>query len=365
MKLYFITTGGGLGNQIMSYALWLYLKRSGYRTMLYLRVNYLVRIFNIKDGLVKKNYFLDCFVNVLKRYGSCVRLFNRWFSRIGYIEYTSFFGLNVIDYPEWGNYKFVNEILPELRMDLLFPEDSNQQNKSVLDMMRESDSVSIHVRRGDYQNSVHWRVILGDICDKKYYEDAIEKVYSLLSKPVFFIFSDDIEWVKSNLNLDHPVFVDWNQGENSFRDIQLMSYCKVNIIANSTFSLCASWLNVNTNPIRIVPSKWLNSYFDNLLIKYIPSDWIIINNKKPTISITTSSILSECSIKDILKQRYSDFELILNDSGEVKIFDGRIKTGEINGRYIYNYTRSDSLKFRNRNYLWNWLSKIYADELYG
>ena len=158
----------------------LYLKRSGYRTMLYLRVNYLVRIFNIKDGLVKKNYFLDCFVNVLKRYGSCVRLFNRWFSRIGYIEYTSFFGLNVIDYPEWGNYKFVNEILPELRMDLLFPEDSNQQNKSVLDMMRESDSVSIHVRRGDYQNSVHWRVILGDICDKKYYEDAIEKVYSLL-----------------------------------------------------------------------------------------------------------------------------------------------------------------------------------------
>ncbi len=55
-------------------------------------------------------------------------------------------------------------------------------------MMRESDSVSIHVRRGDYQNSVHWRVILGDICDKKYYEDAIEKVYSLLSKPVFFFF---------------------------------------------------------------------------------------------------------------------------------------------------------------------------------
>lgn len=73
-------------------------------------------------------------------------------------------------------------------MDLLFPEDSNQQNKSVLDMMRESDSVSIHVRRGDYQNSVHWRVILGDICDKKYYEDAIEKVYSLLSKPVFLFF---------------------------------------------------------------------------------------------------------------------------------------------------------------------------------
>ena len=364
MKMYFVTTGGGLGNQIMSYALWLYLKKSGCRTILYLRVNHLSKIFNVKGGLIKKPYF-NFFIFVIKQWGNYIRVFNRFFHRRKVVEYSSLLGINVIDYPEWMDYKFINRILPELRQNLSFPEDDNDNNKRIINMMRESDSVSIHVRRGDYQNSVHWRVILGDICDKKYYEDAIEKVYSLLSKPVFFIFSDVIEWVKSNLNLDHPVFVDWNQGENSFRDIQLMSYCKVNIIANSTFSLCASWLNVNTNPIRIVPSKWLNSYFDNLLIKYIPSDWIIINNKKPTISIITSSILSECSIKDILKQRYSDFELILNDSGEVKIFDGRIKNGEINGRYIYNYTQSDSLKFRNRNYLWNWLSKIYADELYG
>ena len=339
-------------------------EKIGMSTILYLRVNHLSKIFNVKGGLIKKPYF-NFFIFVIKQWGNYIRVFNRFFHRRKVVEYSSLLGINVIDYPEWMDYKFINRILPELRQNLSFPEDDNDNNKRIINMMRESDSVSIHVRRGDYQNSVHWRVILGDICDKKYYEDAIEKVYSLLSKPVFFIFSDDIEWVKSNLNLDHPVFVDWNQGENSFRDIQLMSYCKVNIIANSTFSLCASWLNVNTNPIRIVPSKWLNSYFDNLLIKYIPSDWIIINNKKPTISIITSSILSECSIKDILKQRYSDFELILNDSGEVKIFDGRIKNGEINGRYIYNYTQSDSLKFRNRNYLWNWLSKIYADELYG
>ena len=53
MKLFFVTTGGGLGNQIMSYALWLYLKKSGYRTVFYLRKNHLERIFDIKDSLIK------------------------------------------------------------------------------------------------------------------------------------------------------------------------------------------------------------------------------------------------------------------------------------------------------------------------
>ena len=57
MKMYFVTTGGGLGNQIMSYALWLYLKKSGCRTILYLRVNHLSKIFNVKGGLIKKPYF--------------------------------------------------------------------------------------------------------------------------------------------------------------------------------------------------------------------------------------------------------------------------------------------------------------------
>ena len=64
MKLFCITTGGGLGNQIMSYSLWLYLKRSGFRTVLYLRKNHLERIFDIKDSLIKKIYF-DFFIPVM------------------------------------------------------------------------------------------------------------------------------------------------------------------------------------------------------------------------------------------------------------------------------------------------------------
>ena len=66
-----------------------------------------------------------------------------------------------------------------------------------------------------------------------------------------------------------------------------------------------------------------------------------------------------------MKQRYSDFELILNNNDTAKFGDDRIKTSEVNGKYVYNYLQDDSLKFRNRNYLWNWLSEKYANELYG
>lgn len=364
MKIYFVTTGGGLGNQIMSYALWLYLRKSGYRTKLYLRVDYLKSIFDIKDGLGEKKYCLSFLVYIMKQWGNFMRFFSKLFHRKEVKEYSSLLGINVIDYPEWKDYKFINEIRPELRKKISFPKDDNENNKYIIGMMQQSDSVSIHVRRGDYQNSVYWKIILGDICDKEYYDKAIEKAYSFFPKPVFFVFSDDIEWVKSNLYLDNSIFVDWNKGENSFRDIQLMSYCKINIIANSTFSLCASWLNVNINPIRIVPSKWINSHFDNLLYKYIPSDWIVVDNRKPTISIIVNSTLSECAIKNILKQRYSDFELILNSNEAIEVADDRIKTDGINGKYVYNYSLNDSLKFRNRDYLWNWLLKIYTNELY-
>ncbi|MCM1759081.1 hypothetical protein, partial [Bacteroides ovatus] len=83
------------------------------------------------------------------------------------------------------------------------------------------------------------------------------------------------------------------------------------------------------------------------------------------ISIISNLNLSEDAIRNILKQRYSDFELILNNNDTAKFWDDRIKTSEVNGKYVYNYLQDDSLKFRNRNYLWNWLSEKYANELYG
>ncbi len=354
--LFIVTTGGGLGNQIISYALWLYLKKLGYHTHLYLRKNSLANTFEIENDFSRKTYAMNFLLYVVKKIERLKR-----FVKETDKQYSSFGGLNVIDYPEWPDYKFIGEILPELKQKLVFIKESNNKNLFLVKEMLQSNSVSIHVRRGDYQNSIYWRIILGDICDKQYYTDAINKVKEILPNPKFFVFSDDIQWVKSNLHMTDVVYIDWNVGEHSFRDMELMSYCKANIIANSTFSLCAAWLNRNENPIRIVPSKWLNKFHDNLLEKYIPSDWIVIDNKKPTISILLNGSVPITHLRNILKQKYTDFEIVTHDIPYEKI-DERVVWNEVRGRYIYNYSFENYANFRHDAYLYNWLRNMYNKE---
>lgn len=356
--LFIVTTGGGLGNQIMSFALWLYLRKRGRNTHLYLKRNFLIEIFKIENNFLKNLYCWDMLLYVIKKIGRFKKVLKKERKR-----YVSFLGLNVVDYPEWHDYKFISEILPELKKKLIFTEDDNENNKRIVKMMQESESVSIHVRRGDYQNSVSWRIILGDICDRQYYRDAIDRVCAIFLNPKFFVFSDDIEWVKLNLHIDNSIYIDWNIGENSYRDMELMTYCKANIIANSTFSLCAAWLNVNKNPTRVVPSKWLNDFHDNLLEKYIPSDWIVVDNKKPKISIIVRYVISYIELRHILKQKYSDFEIIMDDD-ELKKMDNRIISGNPRGLYIYNYSHEDVKRFTKQDYLLNWLSGIYIREFH-
>lgn len=355
-SLFIVTTGGGLGNQIISYALWLYLKKLGYRTCLYLRKNSLPDIFEIENDFSRKTYAMNFLLYVVKK----IERLKRFIKKTDR-QYSSFGGLNVIDYPEWYDYKFIGEILPELKQIFAFIKDDDSKNLLLVKEMLQSNSVSIHVRRGDYQNSIYWRIILGDICDKQYYTDAINKVKEILPNPKFFVFSDDIQWVKFNLHITDAVYIDWNIGEHSFRDMELMSYCKANIIANSTFSLCAAWLNRNENPIRIVPSKWLNEFYDDLLEKYIPSDWIVINNKKPTISIILNGSVPVSHLQNILKQKYTDFEIVMNNISCEKI-DDRMVEKEVRGRYVYNYSYENHMKFRCDTYLYNWLQDMYNKE---
>ena len=109
----------------------------------------------------------------------------------------------------------------------------------------------------------------------EYYEKAINYVKNKIEGPVFFIFSNDIDWCKENFSFEEAYFVDWNIGEKSFRDMQLMSSCKHNIIANSSFSWWGAWLNNNLDKIIIAPSKWLNDErvdIDDI----IPEGWIKI-----------------------------------------------------------------------------------------
>lgn len=356
MNKYIVIAEGGLGNQIMAYALWFYLRKNR-ESMLYLRRSELKKAFPFSDIKVSKNRIIDIYVYFYKRYNAYVV---KKIKLNGFLK--SLFGI-VVDYPEWDDYLFITDIQVELRKSLIFAPDKDKRNIELIKYMQESNSVSIHVRRGDYQNNAYWRIMLGDICDESYYSKALNEVSKITVSPVFFVFSDDILWVKNTLKIEKAIYVDWNIGEESYRDIQLMSYCKINILANSSFSLSATWFNVNPNPIRIAPSKWSNFYDDDLSNKCVPKDWIIINNKIPMVSIIIKENISKDIICLILKQKFTDYEVVCLNNMYSNL-DPRINSNLPTGKYYYEFdSLIDSKKFRSKNYLFMWLSEVLEKEI--
>jgi hypothetical protein len=85
-----------------------------------------------------------------------------------------------------------------------------------------------------------------------------------------------MDWCKENIKLDNARYIDWKSGEKSFEDLHLMSLCKHNIIANSSFSWWGAWLNNNPNKIVIAPNKWIH-YSDSLGI--LPDEWLKVSTK--------------------------------------------------------------------------------------
>jgi len=133
-----------------------------------------------------------------------------------------------------------------------------------------TNSVSIHFRRGDYVTNPLTSQHHG-VCSNKYYQDAISLLKSKISQPHFFLFSDEPEWLKTNVSLQEPFrIIDNNPG---YVDLYLMSNCKHNIIANSSFSWWGAWLNNNPDKIVIAPHKWFNEPGINTY-DLIPETWI-------------------------------------------------------------------------------------------
>lgn len=134
-------------------------------------------------------------------------------------------------------------------------------------------SVSVHVRRGDYTKIANTQ----GICTADYYRKALELMQKQTKPEILLVFSDDTEWCKSNLGelfkgID-TVYVDWNKGTESFRDMQLMSLCHYNVIANSSFSWWGAWLNDHKEKTVISPSKWMVS---EGWVNVIPEGWLAI-----------------------------------------------------------------------------------------
>jgi len=122
------------------------------------------------------------------------------------------------------------------------------------------NSISLHVRRGDYVNNPKANKFHG-LCSVAYYMEAAALIRKLVPDPFYFIFTDDPSWAKETICpiLENSLVVEGNVALNSYLDMQLMSLCQHNIIANSSFSWWGAWLNKNKDKIVIAPSKWFSS----------------------------------------------------------------------------------------------------------
>lgn len=182
--------------------------------------------------------------------------------------------LNYLDYYYYYGYFQSEKYFKDIREDILnvfsLKDKLDEKNKEVLKQIENTNSVSIHIRRGDYANNPFVIKVHG-FCPLSYYKKAIKNIAKKVKNPHFYLFSDDVEWVIENLKIDYPyTVVDLNQGKGYF-DMELMKNCKHNIIANSSFSWWAAWLNENPDKIVIAPKKWLAS---NRKCDIVPSQWI-------------------------------------------------------------------------------------------
>lgn len=160
----------------------------------------------------------------------------------------------------WQWYKYFDKYRTQILKELTFKNELDIRNLSLFQkLLKEKNTVSLHIRRGDYLTDPKYC----GICEIDYYSRAIERAKVIVDEePHYIIFSNDIMWCRENLlplaKGGEVTFVDWNTGADSNIDMRLMSVCRVNIIANSSFSWWAAYMNNRADKHVIAPDTWIN-----------------------------------------------------------------------------------------------------------
>ena len=155
------------------------------------------------------------------------------------------------------NAKMADEVKDEVQKRFTFVPFESGQNKKYMEEMMRSESVGIHIRKGkDYTSRIWYQ----NTCSMEYYRNAIRLMKERLHAPRFYVFTDNPQWVKEHFEGIEYTLVEGNPpfGWGSHFDMQLMSYCKHNIISNSTYSWWGAFLNKNPEKIVILPRQWFN-----------------------------------------------------------------------------------------------------------
>lgn len=273
----------GLGNQMFQYALG---KRLALDWQDELKVD-LAWFNNIKSGDIPRELEIDSFNVVLSNATEAeiaksmpsflARLVDRIRGRINRNHFYRFYATilkkkkNVYLDGYFQSYKYFETIRDVLLTEFTLKNGYHREVDGIKSEIEKTDqSVAVHIRRGDFATI---RKGYNGLCDLSYYQKALEIIKNKYPNVQLFIFSDDIEWAKTNLKLAGPMVFVSRPVLNPAEELWLMSLCKHQIIANSTFSWWAAWLNKNPQKIVVSPSRWLvaeDIKTDNLL----PLNWI-------------------------------------------------------------------------------------------
>jgi hypothetical protein len=127
---------------------------------------------------------------------------------------------------------------------------------NLAEQMKGAHAISVHVRRGDYLSNPAANAFHG-VCSTEYYRTAMQLVAEKVDDPHFFVFGDDPDWARENLQFYWPTtFVEHGLDCSPHNDIWLMSLCSHHIIANSSFSWWGAWLAENLSQLVIAPRRW-------------------------------------------------------------------------------------------------------------
>jgi hypothetical protein len=154
----------------------------------------------------------------------------------------------------WQSEMYFRKIAQSIREDFTLKETLSTSDQILVnEIRRNTNSVSVHIRRGDYcsGNTGHW---VGTL---EYYQRAIQYIKSQISSPHFYFFSDDIGWVKDNFpQTGQEIFIEPRLESKSYLDMFLIMQCKHHINANSSFSWWGAWIGEQDKSIVIVPNRW-------------------------------------------------------------------------------------------------------------
>lgn len=155
----------------------------------------------------------------------------------------------------WQCERYFEDARSTLLIDFALRAPPDPPNARMLASIGESNAVAVHVRRGDYVSNQSASALHGT-CSVEYYKAAVTCVRERIGSPRFFIFSDEPDWVRHNLELADAEYASHNPPDAGHEDLRLMTRCKHFIVANSSFSWWAAWLGQNPEKLVIAPRRW-------------------------------------------------------------------------------------------------------------